>query len=411
MDRVRKFLFEKELLGKGAKTEDAVGIEFRDKTVLGDKANVKLRFDATYMDAAARASSDRSVECSFDRSTAMRLVNMRPGRQMRFYLAALPFVLLVVAYFIGSNARLTENPNDKLLPALSSMAQAVKQMAFQADTRTGDVSHAVRHGRELWPAGLSAGNLDCRRAGSRHRGRPVAWREALLGPFVSVMSMVPPLALLPILFIVMGLGEDSKIALIVIGTLPCIIRDLALRVQELPREQLIKAQTLGASTWQIALRVVTAANTAAINRLAAAAAWTCVAVSDSRRGHRLRFWPRLPHLSGPALSRHGRDPALRRLDHASRLPDGCWPAPAPAQGVSLVRVGEGGMSAIRFDDVWKEYGDHIVLEQITLDVEPRAFRRACRSVRMRQDHVPAHAAWRGEPDAREDSCGWCAARA
>lgn len=31
------------------------------------------------------------------------------------------------------------------------------------------------------------------------------------------------------------------------------------------------------------------------------------------------------------------------------------------------------MSAIRFDDVWKEYGGHIVLERITLDVEPRAF--------------------------------------
>lgn len=31
------------------------------------------------------------------------------------------------------------------------------------------------------------------------------------------------------------------------------------------------------------------------------------------------------------------------------------------------------MSAIRFDDVWKEYGDHIVLERVTLDVAPRAF--------------------------------------
>jgi NitT/TauT family transport system permease protein len=79
--------------------------------------------------------------------------------------------------------------------------------------------------------------------------------NALLGPFVSVTSMVPPLALLPILFIVMGLGENAKIALIVIGTLPCIIRDLVMKVQELPREQLIKAQTLGASSWQIALRV------------------------------------------------------------------------------------------------------------------------------------------------------------
>ena len=54
MDRVRKFLFEKELLGKGAKSVDAVGIELGDKSVLCDKANVKLRFDATYMDEAAK---------------------------------------------------------------------------------------------------------------------------------------------------------------------------------------------------------------------------------------------------------------------------------------------------------------------------------------------------------------------
>jgi NitT/TauT family transport system substrate-binding protein len=54
MDRVRKFLFEKALLGKDAKSADVIGIEFADKTVQGDKANIKLRFDATYMDAAAK---------------------------------------------------------------------------------------------------------------------------------------------------------------------------------------------------------------------------------------------------------------------------------------------------------------------------------------------------------------------
>uniref|UniRef100_Q07SB8 NLPA lipoprotein n=1 Tax=Rhodopseudomonas palustris (strain BisA53) TaxID=316055 RepID=Q07SB8_RHOP5 len=54
MDRVRKFLFEKDLLGKGAKSADAVGIELGDKSVLGAKSNVKLRFDASYMDLAAK---------------------------------------------------------------------------------------------------------------------------------------------------------------------------------------------------------------------------------------------------------------------------------------------------------------------------------------------------------------------
>jgi NitT/TauT family transport system permease protein len=80
--------------------------------------------------------------------------------------------------------------------------------------------------------------------------------SATFGPVVAVASMVPPLALLPILFIIMGLGDAAKIALIVIGTTLKLVRDVALRVGDLPREQLIKAQTLGASTWQIGTRVV-----------------------------------------------------------------------------------------------------------------------------------------------------------
>jgi NitT/TauT family transport system substrate-binding protein len=50
---VSNFLFEKALLGKDAKSAGAIGIEFPDKSVFGDKDNVKLRFDTTYMQAAA----------------------------------------------------------------------------------------------------------------------------------------------------------------------------------------------------------------------------------------------------------------------------------------------------------------------------------------------------------------------
>ncbi len=49
MDRVRKFLFEKELLGSGAKSADAIGIELPGGKVLGDAKNVKLRFTDTWM--------------------------------------------------------------------------------------------------------------------------------------------------------------------------------------------------------------------------------------------------------------------------------------------------------------------------------------------------------------------------
>jgi NitT/TauT family transport system substrate-binding protein len=53
MDLVRTFSFDHGLLGEGAKTRDAVGIAFPDGTVLGDAKNVKLRFDAAFMKAAA----------------------------------------------------------------------------------------------------------------------------------------------------------------------------------------------------------------------------------------------------------------------------------------------------------------------------------------------------------------------
>jgi NitT/TauT family transport system permease protein len=77
-----------------------------------------------------------------------------------------------------------------------------------------------------------------------------------LSPFVASVSLIPPMAVLPILFICFGLGELSKVVLIVFGIAPVIARDIQGRVREIPRELIVKAQTLGASTWLVILRVV-----------------------------------------------------------------------------------------------------------------------------------------------------------
>ena len=52
-DRVRKFSFQIGLFGQGAKSVDDIGIAFPNGKVLGDPANVKLRFDPTYVQMAA----------------------------------------------------------------------------------------------------------------------------------------------------------------------------------------------------------------------------------------------------------------------------------------------------------------------------------------------------------------------
>src|SRR6185503_15471117 len=53
MDLVRTFSFNHGLLGEGAKSVDVVGIEFPGGVTLGNKANLKMRFDASYMQMAA----------------------------------------------------------------------------------------------------------------------------------------------------------------------------------------------------------------------------------------------------------------------------------------------------------------------------------------------------------------------
>ena len=52
MDQVRTFSFDKGLFGGTASSPDFVGIAFPDGSVLGNKNNIKLRFDADFMRAA-----------------------------------------------------------------------------------------------------------------------------------------------------------------------------------------------------------------------------------------------------------------------------------------------------------------------------------------------------------------------
>ena len=186
----------------------------------------------------------------------MRWINRTPSRATTLILVALPFALVLLAYALGSAARLAANPNDKLLPAFDLIANAIRTLALVPDVRTGELTFWADTwaslGRLL--AALGIGTATALVFGMAIGMFPYA--RALLAPFVAALSMVPPLALLPILFIVMGLGESSKIALIAIGITPVMVRDLALRILELPREQITKAQTLGASSWQLGLRVI-----------------------------------------------------------------------------------------------------------------------------------------------------------
>lgn len=185
-----------------------------------------------------------------------RIINRRPGQGSALFWGALPFLAAIVLYVVFSALRLAENPGDKLLPAFATIAETIGRLALTPDQRSGQVLLWADSAASLTRLGLGL-------AASTALGLVlgigtglIPYVRAGLSPFVAVLSLIPPMAVLPILFIVFGLDELSKVVLIVIGVAPFLVRDLALRVEAIPAELVIKAQTLGANTWQIVLRVV-----------------------------------------------------------------------------------------------------------------------------------------------------------
>lgn len=186
----------------------------------------------------------------------MRLINQKISRPVAIALAAIPFVIAIGIYAIASDMRLSVNPADKLLPSLSRMVDAFWTMAFVPSRRTGELllwsdtfASLYRLGSGVVISALLAVFV----------GVPLGFIPAVratFSSFVATVSLIPPITVLPILFIVFGLGEVSKIALVVVGTAPVMIRTIAQAVEDLPSELIVKAQTFGASTWQMIVRVV-----------------------------------------------------------------------------------------------------------------------------------------------------------
>jgi len=183
-------------------------------------------------------------------------MNIVPNPQSGLLLGFLPFVLIAAIYLVASAERRATNPNDKLLPPVAEMADTVRRVATEPDRRTEEIvlwSDTAASLQRL-AIGLGFATLAGLTFGLVLGILPIL--NASLGPLVAVASMIPPMAVLPILFIVFGLGELSKIVLIIFGVAPFLVRDMTLAVAGLPKEQMVKAQSLGASTWQIAIRVV-----------------------------------------------------------------------------------------------------------------------------------------------------------
>ncbi|MEM6492810.1 MAG: ABC transporter permease [Pseudomonadota bacterium] len=175
-------------------------------------------------------------------------------RGNKVLLGLIPILVVILVYLIVAADRNAMNPAEKITPMPSAMVQAMWELVFEKDQLSG----RYLFWSDTWASlqrlglGLLISTLTALVVGLLLGVLPTF--RATFGMTVTSIAVIPPIALLPILFIVFGLGETAKVALIVVGIAPFMVRDLAAYVSSLPHEQVVKARTLGASTWQLILR-------------------------------------------------------------------------------------------------------------------------------------------------------------
>ncbi|MFC1853268.1 ABC transporter permease [candidate division CSSED10-310 bacterium] len=177
------------------------------------------------------------------------------SKPVRLVLAIVPFIVVTVIYMWASHVRHVENPQDKIMPTISQLGSGLYRAAFEED-RNGD----IRLWKDTYVSlrrfsfGVLIGSFLGIIVGLFMGVFPIF--ESLFYPFVAAFAKIPPLALLPILFILFGVEETSKIILIFLGISPTIALAVYLATKEVPTQLITKGFTLGASTLEVVFKII-----------------------------------------------------------------------------------------------------------------------------------------------------------
>ena len=196
-------------------------------------------------------------------------IHAQPGRTAVWTLSWFLFATGIIVYFYVAQQRHRENPDDRVMPTIAQMVRGFSDAALkpaeEEEAQTTGASSLVTRFRTsmLWKDTLASGRrflisvallFPAVLLGLHMAMFPVI--GAFFLRFILFFDKIVALSLLPILFIAFGIDELSKIMLIVIGVAPTIILDTFNLSKSVPREQIVKGFTLGASDFSITYRIV-----------------------------------------------------------------------------------------------------------------------------------------------------------
>jgi len=195
-------------------------------------------------------------------------IQVRPTRLWTLSLSWVLFIAGVALYVQFSIARHRENPEDRVVPSLSQLVQGIKASVLEPAEEDEPIEVSaglfwrLRHSMLFKDTIASARRFLIALAllvpavllGLHMAVFPFA--DVIFLRFVLFFDKIVALSLLPILFIVFGIEEWSKIMLMVIGVAPTLILDTNNIARSVPREQIVKAFTLKSTNADVAYRIV-----------------------------------------------------------------------------------------------------------------------------------------------------------
>lgn len=181
-------------------------------------------------------------------------IHFKPSKRVIILLSLLPFIVFLGLYIWGSHSRHRANPSDKLMPTFQQIGEGFEEVAIRPD-RNGEIRLLMDSIASLKRVAISMIFILFGVVLGLFMGVYKVFDYTFNKSFI-FFDKLPALALLPIILIIFGLGESSKIALIVIGVLPTIILDTYSMVKSIPHERILKAMTLNANTAHLVFTVL-----------------------------------------------------------------------------------------------------------------------------------------------------------
>ena len=180
----------------------------------------------------------------------------RPVRQRtRIGLGVFGVLVITIAYFTLATVRHQTDPDDKLTPTAAQMYhEAVFSLTPDEFTDQRPFVKDLVSSLYLFTWGMGLAVFGSLVVGLLAGSWP--WFNALVEPLLKIGSYLPPISLIPVIFLFLGFQNVAKIFIIFIATFLPLTRSLILRVQTIPEKQIWNGLILGPSKLEMILILI-----------------------------------------------------------------------------------------------------------------------------------------------------------